>query len=249
MLGASHARYLADALNEYETGSAAIDGANRKHGSATVSATLEYTYVELADDLADAISSVCAKARAAHSSASGLVKDQIVIHTGHWDLSFAGPRRLIKEGNSLPKLFRAVEAIFDGTNNSPTVTDFIWLTAAPYPLCPAGAPGECDSKRVYRHNPAIAAANHHILDFAERLVARHPPSSSGGKLLTVIDFFSMVKPRLFFSEDAETACTNHYVCRVVWSLPGATIFTPGGMALFQALVQALAGTTDRASTA
>lgn len=241
IIGASHARYLYDALDEYERGPAAQDGANRKHASSS-SQQLNYLYRELADDVADAVSEVCVKA----ANAKGIAKTKIVIHTGSWDLSVAGPRMFVRDANALPKLMKVIEGIVEGSA-CPSVTDIVWLTNAPYPLHDNE---ECLARKAtrdvrgYRHSPSIAAANQRILEFAFALMSRPSPSLPSTPhnvrpTLTIVDFFSIVKPRLGLNLDAELACCDHLFCRVEWDKAGATVFTPGGKATFDAALHAL----------
>ena len=43
-----------------------------------------------------------------------------------------------------------------------------------------------------------------------------------------------------FSEDSEVACLSHFMCQVEpWSRLGMIIFTPGGKAIFDAVLHAL----------
>lgn len=227
ILGASHARYFFDALVEYHHGPSVHDGEHRKHLNAVVHST-RYITVELVDDLVDALLGSC--------SPSG--RQKIVFHTGSHDLSITGPRRFVWEEHSLPKLFAAVESIvFGSSKRCKNVSDIIWVLTAPYPVC--GALGECETYRFWRFNPAIAAANTRVLQFAHDLMIRAINSTASVKL-KIIDFFSIIKPRLGLQESSEVTCLSHFIGRVQWDKTISTVFTPGGKASFDALLDALA---------
>jgi hypothetical protein len=144
----------------------------------------------------------------------------------------------VREENSLVKVFRILEALFDGSMACPMVNEFVWILTVPYPLCydDAGA-AECNSLRSYRFNPAYAAANAHIIDFAVKLKA--DPKYTSPVQLSIIDAFSMIKPRLLFDEDGEVACLSHFMCRIAWDKNSSTIFTMGGKAVFDSLLHAI----------
>ena len=241
MVGASHIRFLFDALVEYALGPSldGSDGMNRKHGQAS-RLNLHFMDKYLADDLADALSALCAQPRPAGSG-----RTVLVFHTGAWDLVSSGPRRLVRESNSLPKVLGALETILARGCAGAQHTHVVWLLTMPHPVCwrdDAAEGSECEDKRGYRWNPVIAAVNKHLIDAATALMRRLSRSSVAAATnanLTIIDTYSIIHPRLAFDDGAEAACVNHFLCRVNWDKTGSTIFSPGGKAVFDATLQAL----------
>ena len=204
----------------------------------------KYYYRELVDDVADVIWNVCSTSNVTGSRESAAVplKHKIVLHTGPWDLSLAGARRFIRDPMlGLPKLFNQLEKLLDGSTACSAVSEIIWILAVPHPLCfdDIFMP-DCNNHRSYRFNPAFAAANSLILKFLFKLRSLEQHSQSPIKL-TIIDAFSMIKPRLAFNEDAEVACLSHFMCRIVWdNKDTSTVFTLGGKAMMDAVIHAIA---------
>ena len=274
-IGASHARYFFDSVDELTYGPSrdGSDAENRKHASMTEH-QYRFHYVQLTDDLADTLTRVCetvAKSTASSSaSASAAGKHQVVMLAGVWDLSVAAVRRLLREEHSLPKLERVVEAILGAPSSSSSsssssslsagcgglVDRLVWVLMPPHPLCTDDW-AQCEVERAYRHNPTIAAVNQHTLDFAARTMRRlqsraaanqsspsslplsPPPPPPPHVALSVLDLYSIVHPRLQFDEDAEVTCLTHYICRVKWPQMGATVFSLGGKAALDALLDSL----------
>lgn len=224
-IGASHARYFYDAMHEMTYGPDGNDASNRKHSS-TSDRRFVFSYVRLADDVADLLVQICDQKKNA--------KVKVVMHVGPWDFAAGSLRLFLRESNNLPKLLKVVDAIIDGTQKCSTMVTLVWLLQAPFPV------GYDDSTfinrwRFNRFNPAIAAANKYILDF---LLLRKPRRNSTTQL-AIVDMFSIIRPRLAFDEEAELACVSHFVCRIDWDRDSATIWTMGGKSTFDAVVHAL----------
>lgn len=228
-IGASHVRYFYDAVHEMTFGPTVNDAWNRKHQS-TSHNNLEFTYLRYTDDVADLLIQLC------RSTAAAAGRKKVVIHPGPWDMSSGSLRLFIRDNNYLPNLLRAVQTILDGSQSCPSIETLVLVLQAPFPLCNDDSFFICNQWRYYRRNPAIAAANKHILN---SLLHPKTKASSLSPRLAIVDMYSIIKPRLGFDEDAEIACAAHYVCRVTWNRDSATIWTLGGKAVFDAIMHAL----------
>lgn len=64
---------------------------------------------------------------------------------------------------------------------------------------------------------------------------------TSGIRLSIIDTFSIIHPRLLFNELGETACVNHFTCRVHINPVGNTVLiqSPGGTAVVKSILTAL----------
>lgn len=54
--------------------------------------------------------------------------------------------------------------------------------------------------------------------------------------MSIVDVYSIIKPRLLFEQNLEVVCTNHYLCRRDKT---DLFFTPGGNAVLQSLFKAI----------
>jgi len=254
VIGDSHSRYFFDALSEYAHGPGTHDGENRKHGS-MASHSLRFIDRQMADDLADSLWDLCQEGGKTDSKSTPSSpgkrftqqhKQKIVFHTGAHDLSKTGPRHYLREEFSLPKLAGMIQDILSGTVKCEGVTDIVWVLTAPYPSCNPRcnallAEEICDCERVqyWRFNPSIAAVNTWALNFLDELLK----NTSSSIKVKVVDFYSIVFPRLGLEGPSESTCRNHFLCRTQTHNSknghGATLFSPGGKAAFNALLHAL----------
>lgn len=158
----------------------------------------------------------------------------------HWDLTSSGLRHYLLDAFGLPKVFGYIEGLFGGGLPCPGLQELVYVLTVPYPMCydDVSMPA-CNFHRSYRFNPSIAASNMFMLRYLTKLKTQAKFANSPVEL-TIVDAYSMIHPRLLFNEDTETACMNHFLCRVeLWARMGNMTFAPGGKALFDTVLTAL----------
>ena len=168
-------------------------------------------------------------------------KHIIIFNTGIWDLSVSSIRRLFHANETGKKLLASIISILTGNVPCAGLIHFIWLLAPPHPLCfhnknENNDDNECQASLAYRNNPAINALNEYYLNQLLNITLNSQIK------LSIIDSYNIIKPRLIFSDDYETACNDHYLCRVGLGPPNdttITIHTPGGDAVVEAILLAI----------
>ena len=247
-IGASHMRYNFDLLIQHFFNDSFLRNVNRKHDHLIVS-NWRFDFIGNAKDMSQfLLKNVCTHEFL--KDFQGKNKDMknytVILQTGAWDLSVAPLRNLIHNpqfggGNALREVLRGV------LNNSIPcfgLQHIVWLTSVPYPLCYNPMEADCGKHRNYRTNSAISAANQFFLQSLLSVNVRNI-------MLSIVDAFSIIKPRLLLNEDSEVLCLSHYLCRVYsssYSFMGketrdgsgvVTLLTPAGSAVVQSIIQAL----------
>lgn len=271
-IGASHMRYNFDAVSEYHYGTQVLDNVPRKHDALQIT-NMRYNFIANARHQSGFLTQLCSQLEQDRKSANFSVRSSnhtFIFQTGAWDLA-APLRRAMQDSGSAPQLLDVFRRIFTGTMPCGRLRHVLWLTSVPHPLCYNDKNVECDGSRSYRTNTAIAALNQFYLDGLFDIVNTLPShkagdggsggagggvASSAGSgvgaaariILSVIDAFGIIKPRLMFSENNEINCLNHFTCRVSFLLPeqlygetatSALLQTPGGAALVKSILLAL----------
>lgn len=260
-LGASHMRYNFDFLIEYYFGESRLAHLNRKHDHLIVS-NFRFDFVGNARDLSDfLLRNVCSHhflTGFANASSNSRPDFTVILQTGAWDLSVAPLRQLIHNpsfggghrlSTTLSGILRSPQTSCAGLRH------VVWMTAVPYPECFNAKEPNCGAHRNYRTNSAIAAANQFFLKSLLGLDGQHQHQHQHRAerfpkdvALTIVDAFSIIKPRLVFNEDSEVLCLSHYLCRMHrWANIGKEagdgnvimVQTPAGTAVVQSLMHAL----------
>lgn len=223
LIGASHMRYNFDALIRYFVPEAAASW-DRKHGSIKYK-NFHFHYTTEVEELNGILNNLC----------TNTGKLAVVMQAADWDLTRTSPRRVLENPDGLRGLLRTVGAILNGDLACPGMEHIVWMTTVPYPVCFDDLQNpNCNKVGGYRHNPAIAAINELALG---QLTAMH---SSNKVKVSVIDAFSIIRPRLLFNEKAEVVCTVHYLCGMTLNETEAhAVHTPGGNAVLQMLLVAM----------
>jgi len=160
----------------------------------------------------------------------------IISQLGAHDLMDYPIRRFTDDPSTAQKLLHVLEAILSGSLHCKKLTHLVWVTAVPYPVCFNDGEYSCHNHRGFRNNPQIATSAEFILDSLLNL-----NSTLQLKIrVSIVDAFSIVKPRLMLDEDNEIICMSHYVCRV--NMPDGTqemVYTPAGSAVLQSILLAI----------
>lgn len=247
-MGCSHVRYLYDAL-VLEAGS--YLPRNRKHGSCS---TGNYRYIEeyLAQHQATRVEQYCRELEAeSREQGPGHGKGQkwgqgyekgwrdhvLFLQPGAWDTTHQSPRMIIYNNESAPALMLVLERILSGSLKCGRLRQIVWFTAMPYPLC-VDDPVVCNKVRLHRSNGAIQALNSYFL---KRLHGMNTSLWTGTGttapvMLSIVDAFSIIYPRLLQKESEEVVCVLHYLCRMN---NDKLFFTPGAAAYIRATKAAL----------
>jgi hypothetical protein len=164
-------------------------------------------------------------------------KYTFLFQTGAWDLMMASLRRSTRDPLAYPRLLKIFESIFSGSLPCGGLTHLVWLTPLPHPICFDDANTMCQSDRSFRNNPAVEALNQHLMSN----VLRMSQIKNTRIRLSVIDAFSIVRPRLIFNEHGEIACLNHFTCRVTNKIDNSTqiVQSPGGTAVVKSILNVL----------
>eukprot|EP01036_Dinobryon_divergens_P024207 gene24207-32636_t len=252
-IGASHMRYNFDLLIEHFFNVSYLQHVNRKHDHLIVS-NWRFDFIGNAKDMSQfLLRNVCTHDFVKDFKSQPLreVKYTIVLQTGAWDLSVAPLRNLINNPvyGGGKQLSDVLGGILSKTISCPGLEHVVWLTSVPYPMCYNPHEADCGKHRNYRTNSAIAATNEYFLQALLR--NRNPVSETGWLKFSVIDAYSIIKPRLLLNEDSEVLCLSHYICRVYsssYSVMGKetmdgsgviTLLTQAGVAVVQSIIQAL----------
>mmetsp|Transcript_14311 Transcript_14311/g.12944 ORF Transcript_14311/g.12944 Transcript_14311/m.12944 type:complete len:111 (+) Transcript_14311:2015-2347(+) len=102
----------------------------------------------------------------------------------------------------------------------------------------------CNSHRQFRSNAAISAE---IQIYLSALVqAMNSKDANKNMRLSIIDNFSIIRPRLLINEKSEVTCQSHFLCRLDNDNgPPVFVATPGGNAVLQSLFAALSLSLDK----
>lgn len=252
-IGASHMRYNFDLLIQHFFNVSYLKNVNRKHDHLIVS-NWRFDFIGNAKDMSQfLLRNVCNHefVKDFKYQSQREVKYTIVLQTGAWDLSVAPLRNLINNPvyGGGKQLSDVLGSILSKTTACPGLEHVVWLTSVPYPMCYNPHEADCGKHRNYRTNSAIAATNEYFLQAL--LNNQNPASETGWLKFSVIDAYSIIKPRLLLNEDSEVLCLSHYICRVYGSsysvmgketMDGSgviTLLTQAGVAVVQSIIQAL----------
>jgi len=240
-LGASHMRYNFDLLIQYFFNESYLKNVNRKHDHLIIS-DWRFDFVGNAKDLSQFLMhNVCN-----HFFLKDFEKKvdpvnfTIIIQTGAWDLSVAPLRNLIHN-----PIFGGGKELSDtllkviNHNSCPGLHHLIWVTSVPYPQCYNPKEPDCGRHRNYRTNSAISAVNQYFIQSIFEQRAERPLVK-----LSIVDAYSIIKPRLVLNEDSEVICLSHYLCRIRSLLPRDNdevimLQSPAGAAVVQTIIHAL----------
>ena len=249
-IGASHMRYNFDLLIQHFFNGSYLKNVNRKHDHLIVS-NWRFDFIGNAKDMSQfLLRNVCSQhfVKDFKYKTEREVKYSIVLQTGAWDLSVAPLRNLINNPvyGGGKQLSDVLGSILSKATTCPGLEQILWLTSVPYPMCYNPHEADCGKHRNYRTNSAIAAANEFFL---QALLKKSSPTSWVN--FSIIDAYSIIKPRLLLNEDSEVLCLSHYICRVYessYSVMGKesidgsgviTLLTQAGVAVVQSIIQAL----------
>jgi hypothetical protein len=248
-VGSSHMRYMFDAVSEYVFGLEVLRDVPRKH-DLLVLGNLDYNFVEYARGLSEHLAWQCAILQNQTSSADPIIRDRrhaLILQTGAWDLSISAVRRILLDPVAGKHLMDVVEGIMTRSLRCGRLEQIVWLTATPHQVCSDDKVIDCNARRSFRFNSAIAALNtfyrEHLFRIAEDERSRRP----GHPRLAIVDSFNIIRPRLAFNEDSEVACLNHYTCRSNSPIhrtygdryDSILVQTPGGTAAVKSVLNAL----------
>jgi hypothetical protein len=250
-VGASHMRYNFDAVTEYFLGQKVLENVPRKHDSLQI-VNMRYNFIANAQHQSAFLTELCGRLQDDTLSSNYSVRSSnhtLIFQTGAWDLSSGSLRRFLKDPNVGLRLLKVFEGIFTGTLPCGNLKHIVWLTSLPHPVCYDDANVQCEGNRSYRLNAAIAAGNDFYLRYLLRVIREATAAGlTSAPRVSVIDTFSIIRPRLIFNEDNEVNCLNHYSCRV--SAPASSryaeghanvmLHTPGGAAVVKSIINALA---------
>ena len=154
---------------------------------------------KFADDLADSIANTCDSYKNSHTN------NVLLIQNGAWDLMYMSLRRYIKSNEAANRLINIIKHIIDGTYECYNLKKLIFMTAVAHPI---GANSTItNKKRGFRFNSVISAANQYFLK--ELLNVKVKPNL----VVTIIDSYSIIHPRLKFVDELEYYGAGHYTER------------------------------------
>jgi hypothetical protein len=240
-VGASHMRYIYDAIIAHLLSESSLNDLKAHHGFVTkfnlknYHSNIDYATI-LSDDQADMLRNLCSS----FSSSKDNIKHTIVFQTGAWDLNNSPIRRFLHDKNYAKKLVDAIRDIVSNVETCPKLTHFVWVTTVPHPICFNDDEPLCQLHKGYRTNGAISATIQYYYDnLLNNMIVRE------GLLVSVVDSYSIILPRLLLHTDTESTCLSHYHCRVRVDENDQTksrlvlAHTPCGLATVQAVLTAL----------
>lgn len=227
LIGSSHMRYNFDALGEDLFGADKLP-AERKHDDDDLG-NFHLRSRLFASDVANTILETCAQFK------NSSQRNTIVFQFGAWDLMYSSLRRLIMSQYAANRIISSLSKILAGEIKCSGLTHVIWINSNPYPNCISdGSP--CIFWQNFKNNAAIAASNHHFLKSLDNLWKRN---NSRRVKLSVVDAFSIIKPRLIFRFENEVLRSNHFLCRLSIDGKMTMVKTPGGSAVLETLKSVL----------
>ena len=153
----------------------------------------------------------------------------LVFQFGAWDLQ-ASPLELLVDTSGV-KL--AIAKIFSDPGYCKNLVHLIYITAVPYPLCYDESDRPCYQLRGMSNNGAISALNRHTIKELLELKRQFKDSVK----LSIIDAYSIIKPRILLDNFNEVTCSFHYLCREKLNGKYQNIATIGGIAVVEALLR------------
>jgi hypothetical protein len=230
-VGASHMRYMYMSIVEEIYGAKEIELVPAKM-SYSLYKNFRYNGVKYASEHARFINSACELFRYERRG-NGI----LIVQAGDWDLTI-GISRVLRDPHFGQTMVSAFRKILEGSECD-SVKHVVYVTAVPYPICQSDSGSEnCARFRSYRTNTATAAINEYVL---RHLLAMQV---NGTKKLSIVDAYSIISPRIMLNENYDAVCANHYSCALDNGRGSAImVHTPGGMALNQALMHAIASVT------
>lgn len=224
LVGSSHMRYFFDGLVEFFFGTDVLPS-ERKHDDADEH-NFHLRHRLFIHDVADALLDICSL----HKNSSH--KNTIVLQFGAWDLMYSSLRRLLWHPHNGQKLISSLSSVLNGSHQCIGVNHIIWITSMPYPYCIEDG-SACFFWQNFKNNAAISASNQFFTEKIKNL----PPSPH--IRISIVDAYSIIKPRLIFRYENEVVCANHFLCRMTFDGKLAMVQTPGGKAVLESIVRAL----------
>lgn len=133
----------------------------------------------------------------------------LILQTGAWDLSVAPIPRILLGTKGGEAVFSVLRRLLSGTLSCPNMNHFVFVTAVPYPVCYNDQVVDCEKYRGYRSNAAIAAMNQYMVNALVDAVLGAASNTNSSAIpaihVSVVDAYSIIKPRLIFSDDSEVS--------------------------------------------
>ena len=236
-IGSSHMRFKVHALLEYLYGDDVLKNIGQvdtnyhyrniySHTSAT-----DYSNLYVAEAI-DLIINLCGNVKTNFT---------LILQNGAWDLFNMNFRHMMNTTNNNQKLMLTLTNILSNPINScPNLKHLIWLTAVPYPICHSSNT-DCNQWRKYSRNSIISALNQNNLNIMIKSKVH------SNIKLSIIDSFSIMKPRLVFNEYMEVTTTLHYLATLkeYGINSNGIVHTVAGDAELESLLLALASETQQ----
>lgn len=191
-----------------------------------------------------------------------------VMQSGAWDLQKNPLQVFIHNGTKSDEILGKLRDILTRKHlpclGSRGLVHVIWVLAVPYPLCFDANDAHCNGLRHFSNNNALSAFNAHLieglLDIQRAILAQYneyqrkygadnvdDPASMASSAsrppppvkLSIVDSYSIIKPRLILSNDFEVLCSMHYLCIEEINGEYRNIITQGGVAVVQSILQAM----------
>ena len=162
----------------------------------------------------------------------------MILQTGAWDLAYTSLRNIINPYYAAPTLINIITKLLNNTLLCTGLKHIIWVTSVPYPICQTTRE-LCFHNQGFRTNTNIAALNTFYLNHFNHL--KFNLKSNISIHFSIIDAYSIIKPRLGFDEDKEVLDGHHYLFRE--KIPGQKkdyklYYTPGGKAVIDSIIEA-----------
>lgn len=246
-IGASHMRYIFDAIIEHFLSEESLKDLKPHHGDVTIHNLRNYHSVfdfssALSDDQADMLANLCSSFANPYGEGANMAvrNHTIIFQTGAWDLTNSPIRRFFRDENCGVKLLKSINRILTNpTRHCPNLRHFVWVTTVPHPICFNDDEPFCQENKGYRTNSAISAL---IQYYHQELMSIRPHDQV---LLSIVDSYSFILPRLLLHPDSESICLSHYHCRVKLyeetpeKAKLVMAHTPSGIGMVQAVLSAL----------
>lgn len=232
MIGASHMRYNFNYIVSLLYGDENLPDA-RKYNEEHVE-TFHMKGAEKMDLLVSEIQRLCTSNFEYSHYTYDPTTEQQRIHTlvfqfGAWDLQ-ASPLELLINTSGLN--FKKIHSIFSDPTYCKNLVHIVFITAVPYPLCYDESDKPCYQLRGMSNNGAISALNRHTIKELLDLKRQFKDSVK----LSIVDAYSIIKPRILLDNFKEVVCSFHYLCREKINGNYQNIATVGGLAIVEALL-------------
>lgn len=226
-LGSSHMRYDFDNIIALLFGEQYLPS-SRKYNVDDLG-SLHHSSGIRASVTKETIANLCAKGFPKNGT-----RNTIIFQFGAWDL-WQSPLQLLVNGSRGAKLIAELARILTNPASCPGLVHVVYVTMTPYPLCFDERDDYCHNLRGHNNNAASAALNRYFIEELLNIKRRYPHSLK----LSIVDAYSIIKPRLVLSNDNEVTCSTHYLCREDYKGQLRVITTPAGYAVLEAIFAAI----------